>query len=69
MLFYPNVIFFSSSIHTNKMRVIERKFGDNKKKKKITTAAVFTFLQAWGGFLRYSVMSMSGLPKSILSFV
>lgn len=40
-----------------------------KKKKKITTAAVFTFLQAWGGFLRYSVMSMSGLPKSILSFV
>lgn len=39
------------------------------KKKKITTAAVFTFLQAWGGFLRYSVMSMSGLPKSILSFV
>lgn len=38
-----------------------------KKKKKVTT--LVSRFHAFGGFLRYSVMSMSGLPKSILSFV
>lgn len=57
--------FFFFLLYT-KMLVTKGDFEDNKKMS-LQSGIIISYVV--GGFLRYSTMSMSGLPKSTLSFV
>lgn len=63
--YMPCYMFFFFLLYT-KMLVTKGDFEDNKKMS-LQSGIIISYVV--GGFLRYSTMSMSGLPKSTLSFV